>query len=53
MIENGKALNAAMFHEIDAVIDPMDTRATLLRALKSMPVGKKGWKGKRGFVPTW
>ena len=53
MIENGKALNAAMFHEIDAVIDPMDTRATLLRALKSMPVGKKGRKGKRGFVPTW
>ena len=53
MIENGKALNAAMFHEIDAVIDPMDTRPTLLRALKSMPVGKKGQKGKRGFVPTW
>ena len=53
MIENGKALNAAMFHEIDAVIDPMDTRATLLRALKSMPVGKKGQKGKRSFVPTW
>ena len=53
MIENGKALNAAMFHEIDAVIDPMDTRATLLRALKSMPVGKKGKKGKRSFIPTW
>ena len=28
MIANGKALNAAMYHEIDAVIDPMDTRAT-------------------------
>ena len=53
MIENGKALNAAMFHEIDAVIDPMDTRATLVRALKTMPVGKKGGKGKRGFIPTW
>ena len=53
MIENGKALNAAMFHEIDAVIDPKDTRATLVRALKSMPVGKKGGKGKRGFIPTW
>ena len=58
MIENGKALNAAMFHEIDAVIDPMDTRATLLRALKSMPVGKKGGSpsgngGKRNFIPTW
>ena len=53
MIDNGKALNAAMYHEIDAVIDPMDTRATLLRALKSMPVGKKGGKGKRPFIPTW
>ena len=53
MIANGKALNAAMYHEIDAVIDPMDTRATLVRALKSMPVGKKGGKGKRGFIPTW
>ena len=53
MINSGKALNAAMFHEIDAVIDPMDTRATLLRALKSMPPGKKGRKGKRNFIPTW
>ena len=53
MIANGKALNAAMYHEIDAVIDPMDTRATLVRALKSIPVGKKGGKGKRGFIPTW
>jgi acetyl-CoA carboxylase carboxyltransferase component len=56
MIENGKALNAAMYHEIDAVIDPRDTRAYLLRALKTMPVGKKGSgesKGKRPFIPTW
>ena len=41
MIANGKALNAAMYHEIDAVIDPKDTRHYLLRALKSLPVGKK------------
>jgi len=61
MIANGKALNAAMYHEIDAVIDPMDTRATLLRALKSMPIharaGRKGGSssngGKRPFIPTW
>lgn len=56
MIENGKALNAAMYHEIDAVIDPKDTRAYLLRALKTMPVGKKGSansQGKRPFIPTW
>ncbi|MGI9438267.1 MAG: carboxyl transferase domain-containing protein [Parvibaculales bacterium] len=56
MIANGKALNAAMYHEIDAVIDPKDTRSYLLRALKSMPVGKKGGgkgSGKRPFIPTW
>ena len=53
MIDNGKALNAAMYHEIDAVIDPKDTRAVLLRGLKTMPVGKKGGKGKRPFIPTW
>jgi len=53
MIANGKALNAAMYHEIDAVIDPKDTRSYLLRALKSMPVGKKNSGGKRPFIPTW
>ena len=53
MIANGKALNAAMYHEIDAVIDPMETRYYLLRALKSMPVGKRNKSGKRPFIPTW
>ena len=53
MIANGKALNAAMYHEIDAVIDPKDTRHYLLRALKSLPVGKKHGGGKRPFIPTW
>ena len=53
MIANGKALNVAMYHEIDAVIDPKDTRHYLLRALKSLPVGKKHGGGKRPFIPTW
>ena len=53
MIANGKALNAAMYHEIDAVIDPMDTRSYLTRALKTLPVGKKHGGGKRPFIPTW
>jgi len=53
MIDNGKALNAAMYQEIDAVIDPRDTRAHLLRALNAMPVGKKGSKGIRPFIATW
>ncbi len=53
MIANGKALNAAMYHEIDAVIDPMETRSYLTRALKTLPVGKKHGGGKRPFIPTW
>ena len=53
MIANGKAINAAMYHEIDAVIDPMETRSYLTRALKTLPVGKKNGGGKRPFIPTW
>ncbi len=65
MIANGKALNAAMYHEIDAVIDPRDTRSWLLRGIKTMPVGKKRGSssgadsgggtggGKRPFIDTW
>jgi acetyl-CoA carboxylase carboxyltransferase component len=53
MIANGKAINAAMYHEIDAVIDPMETRSYLTRALKTPPVGKKNGGGKRSFIPTW
>jgi acetyl-CoA carboxylase carboxyltransferase component len=53
MYESGKALNVAMYQEIDAVIDPRDTRAWISRGIKSMPVGKKGGKGKRPFIDTW
>ena len=53
MYENGKALNVAMYHEIDAVIDPKETRDWIMRGLKSMPVGKKGGRGKRPFIDTW
>ena len=53
MYDNGKALNAAMYHEIDAVIDPMETRKWLLRGLRSMPVGKKGGDKKRPFIDVW
>ena len=49
--ENGKAINMASFLEIDAVIDPKDTRSWITRGLKSAgpPREKKG----RGFVDTW
>jgi acetyl-CoA carboxylase carboxyltransferase component len=33
MYEVGKASEAASYLELDAVIDPADTRATILRAL--------------------
>ncbi|WP_192980453.1 carboxyl transferase domain-containing protein [Pseudomonas sp. EggHat1] len=51
--ENGKALNMASYLEIDAVIDPADSRAWLLRGLaaKPRPVRREGRK--RPFVDTW
>ncbi len=51
--ENGKALSVATFHEIDAVIDPKDTRHWLLRGLATMPVGKKAKPVKRNFIDVW
>lgn len=51
--ENGKALNMASYMEIDAVIDPLDTRKWILRGLKSTPkLGKQAGE-KRTFVDTW
>ncbi|MBB1520484.1 acetyl-CoA carboxylase family protein [Aquipseudomonas guryensis] len=51
--ENGKGLNMASFLEIDAVIDPLETRAWLLRGLNSAarPAPRSGKK--RPFVDTW
>ncbi len=46
----GKALNYAMGTEIDAVIDPMDTRRWIANAALAAPVTRKG---SRGFVDTW
>ena len=49
--QNGKAINMASFLEIDAVIDPQDTRAWLIRGLNAVPPRKAG--GSMGFVDTW
>ncbi len=51
--QNGKAINMASFLEIDAVIDPMDTRSWLLRGLNAAPRAGKREGKKRGFVDTW
>jgi acetyl-CoA carboxylase carboxyltransferase component len=39
MYELGKATEAAAFLELDAVIDPADTRAVILRALAASGPG--------------
>ncbi|MEM5432576.1 acetyl-CoA carboxylase family protein [Cupriavidus oxalaticus] len=53
--QRGRALNMASHLEIDAVIDPADTRRWLLRGLASVPPGSIGRQpeGKRRFIDTW
>jgi acetyl-CoA carboxylase carboxyltransferase component len=51
--EMGKATEAAAHLEIDAVIDPADTRNVILEALSTAPEPKTS-HGKLGrFVDTW
>ncbi len=49
--ERGKAINMASLLEIDAVIDPAETRAWILRGLRSVP--KTARSEKRRFIDTW
>ena len=51
--DNGKALNMASYLEIDAVIDPAETRAWLLRGLQVAPKPAAREGKKRGFIDTW
>ncbi|MGL4317990.1 MAG: carboxyl transferase domain-containing protein [Pseudomonas sp.] len=51
--QNGKGLNMASYLEIDAVIDPLETRAWLLRGLNAAPRPPKREGKKRPFVDTW
>ena len=51
--ERGKALVQAQWLQIDAVIDPADTRAWILRGIKSMPPAPKRERKKRPWVDTW
>lgn len=50
LYDNGKATEAAAFLEIDAVIDPADTRTVVLRAFDSAGSVKSG---SRSMVDTW
>ena len=47
----GKALNMASFLEIDAVIDPAESRRWIVRGLASLPTPAAG--GAARFVDTW
>ena len=40
MYQRGKAINMGAYLEIDAVIDPADTRKWILQGLKSVPARK-------------
>jgi acetyl-CoA carboxylase carboxyltransferase component len=53
MYEKGKATEAATHLEIDAVIDPADTREVILNALASAPKAKSTHDKRRNFVDTW
>lgn len=47
--DRGKALNMASLLELDAVIDPAETRSWLVGALRSLPAKER----KRRFIDTW
>ncbi len=49
----GKALNMASYLEIDAVIDPLESRAWLLRGLQAAPRPVPWTERTQGFVDTW
>jgi acetyl-CoA carboxylase carboxyltransferase component len=53
MYEHGKAVNYATYFEIDDVIDPADSRAWILTALRSVPAPRRRRGKKRPCVDTW
>jgi acetyl-CoA carboxylase carboxyltransferase component len=52
MYERGKAINMASYLEIDAVIDPADTRKWITEGLKAVPA-ECAEKAGHDFVDTW
>jgi acetyl-CoA carboxylase carboxyltransferase component len=51
--DNGKALNTAVYFEIDDVIDPTDSRRRIVHALDAVPPPPPRTGKKRPFVDTW
>jgi acetyl-CoA carboxylase carboxyltransferase component len=52
LYERGKAINMASYLEIDAVIDPADTRKWITEGLKAAPAERTEKTG-HDFVDTW
>ncbi|MBN1473836.1 MAG: hypothetical protein JW914_04410 [Syntrophaceae bacterium] len=52
LYEQGKAINMAAHLEIDAVIDPADTRKWIMRGLNSV-AARKPDKGNHAYVDPW
>jgi len=52
MYERGKAVNMASYLEIDAVIDPAETRTWLMRSLKSVPL-RDNQRGQHAYIDCW
>jgi len=50
--ERGKAINMASYLEIDAVIDPADTRRWIMEGLKAAPTERTDRTG-HDFIDTW
>ncbi|MEZ5714934.1 MAG: carboxyl transferase domain-containing protein [Paracoccaceae bacterium] len=53
MYERGKAINTASMFEIDAVIDPAETRNWIEAALESAPAPAPRKGKKRPWIDTW
>ena len=53
MYEAGKATEAAAHLELDAVIDPIDTREAIINAIAAAPEPKPRHGKRRTFVDTW
>jgi len=51
--ERARAVNSAVFFGIDDVIDPADTRAWIVRGLKSLPPKLPRAGKKRPYIDTW
>jgi len=51
--EHGKALSVSTLHEIDAVIDPIDTRKWIANGIRTVPVEASQRTRRRNFVDTW